>query len=48
MSLLDREVFAQLRRASYPNPSTPTESLSSMYLQASFAAILNPEMMLVG
>ena len=48
MSLLDMEVLAQLRRASLPSESTGTASLSSMYLHASLAAILYPEMILVG
>ena len=48
MSLLDIDVLAQFNKAYYPKLSTETANLSSMYLQDSRAAILNPEMMLVG
>lgn len=48
INLLDIEVLAQLSRASSPKLSTDSASLSSMYRQASLAAILKPAMMLVG
>lgn len=48
INLLDIEVLAQLSRASIPSESTGTASLSSIYLHASLAAILYPEMILVG
>ena len=48
INLLDIDVFAALRRASSPRLSTVTASLSSIYLHASLAAILNPIIMLVG
>jgi len=40
ISLLDIDVLAQLTKAYSPKLSTDSASLSSMYLQASFAAIL--------
>ena len=48
MSFDDIEVLAQFNKASSPMLSTLTASLSSIYLQAYLAAILNPEIMLVG
>jgi hypothetical protein len=48
MSFDDMDVLAQLSKASSPRLSTVTANLSSMYLQPSLAAILNPAMMLVG
>ena len=48
INLLDIEVFAQFRRAYSPILSTETASLSSIYLHASLAAILKPEIILVG
>ena len=48
MSLLDMEVFAQFARAYVPRVSTLTARVFSMYLHAYLAAILYPEMMLVG
>ena len=48
ISLLDMDVFAQFLKAYSPIFSTETESLSSMYLHASLAAILNPLMIFVG
>jgi len=40
INLLDIEVLAQLSKAYSPKLSTDSANLSSMYLQASFAAIL--------
>lgn len=48
MSFDDIEVLAQFNKASSPRLSTVTESLSSIYLHAYLAAILNPAMMFVG
>lgn len=48
INLLDIDVLAQFFSASSPILSTVTESLSSIYLHDSRAAILKPEIMLVG
>jgi hypothetical protein len=46
--LLDIEVLAQFSNASSPRVYTETARFYSIYLQASLAAILYPEMILVG
>ena len=48
INLLDIEVLAQFTNASSPRLSTDTANLSSIYLVAYLAAILNPAIMLVG